>query len=91
MLSSRTLTIISVVTTLISLVLTILMYYGVCRYYKIKYVDTCKDVCEKYLTLPRVNCKSKVVVAIYNPKDLATNATIKSILDQTVHPDQIVM
>ena len=78
--------------TVISLIFTILTYLGVVRYCKIKYGDNCKCVSESYLKLPRVESKNKVVVSMYTEqKDISNNTTLKSILDQTVHPDQIII
>jgi hypothetical protein len=44
------------------------------------------------MKLPRVESKSKVVLSMYTTDtNLENNTTIKSLLDQTVHPDQIII
>ena len=88
-----TLLYISVILTVLSLILTVMAYYGLIRYCRLRYGPDCKCISEKYVNLPRVESKSKVIVSMYAPDtaDLAKNTTLKSILDQTVHPDQIVI
>lgn len=89
---SKTLTYISAVLTVVSLILTILAYYGFTRYCRLRYGKNCECVTESYLKLPRVDSKSKVVVSMYTKStDISNNITLKSILDQTVHPDQIII
>ena len=83
---------ISTIITVISLILILLAYYGIIRYCKICYTKDCKCMSESYTKLPRVESKSKVVVSMYSTSDdIGKNNTIKSILDQTVHPDQIIL
>ena len=55
-------------------------------------MKSCKCIAENYLSLPRSTSKSKVVVSMFlKNMDLQRNLTLKSILDQTVHPDQIII
>ena len=88
----NTLTLFSIIITVLSLIYIILAYYGLIRYFKLKQ-GQCQTYTESYLQLPRVESKSKVVVSMYmsSEADLANNLTFKSILDQTVHPDQIII
>lgn len=81
----------SIVLTLFSLIYTILQYYGVIRYIKLKRQCT-EKYSDSYLKLPRADSKGKVVVSMYIDSDsIDNNITIKSILDQTVHPDHIII
>lgn len=82
---------ITIISCIISVILVIVTYYGIFRYMSICNKD-CEYYAERYLTLPRVTSKNKVVVSMYIKEDnLAKNLTLKSILDQTVHPDQIII
>ena len=83
---------ISVVLTIISLIITVLSYYGIVRYIKLLYSKDCKCFSESYVKLQRVESPNKVVVSMFTKsRHLDKNMTLKSILDQTVHPDQIII
>lgn len=74
-----------------SLIYICLEYYGIIRLITLKYKPI-RKIGEEYLTLDRVSSDSKVVVAIYTENnDMTDNLTLKSILAQTVHPDQIII
>lgn len=84
--------ILSIVISVISLLWIIVLYFGVVRYVKLSMYD-CEKFSESYLKLPRVDSKNKVIVSI-NTREQNFNKikkTINSILDQTVHPDQIII
>lgn len=84
---------ISIIMTVLSLMLTILAYYGITRYCRLRYYEgNCKCLSETYVNLERVESPEKVVVSMYSKSsDIGKNLTLKSILDQTVHPDQIII
>ena len=81
-----------VVSSVVSLLWIILLYFGIIRYIKLN-VYCCDKFSEMYLKLPRVNSKNKVIVSIYTrePNLDKIKKVINSILDQTVHPDQIII
>ena len=81
----------TILSCVISIIITVFAYYGV-----IRYIHICNRGCEyfasKYLDLSKVASNSKVIVSFYLKEDnLSSNKTLKSILDQTVHPDQILI
>lgn len=81
----------TILSCVISIIIIVFAYYGV-----IRYMHICNRSCEyfasKYMDLSKVNSNSKVVVSFYLKEDnLSSNKTLKSILDQTVHPDQILI
>lgn len=88
----RNTVILYMVMSLISLTVIVLTYYGYIRYWKCKFKD-CASFADSYLKLPRVDSDSKVIVSLAtdakNLQDI--EPTINSLLDQTVHPDQIII
>jgi hypothetical protein len=50
---------------------------------------SCENYTKTYLKLPRVTSKGKVIVSFYGKK--FPELTLKSVLDQTVHPDQLII
>ena len=76
--------------TCVSLVWIILSYYGYDRYL---ILGLKTNYSESYLKLPRVNTKSKVIVSVSTTETdfNKIKRTINSILDQSVHPDQIIL
>lgn len=75
-----------------SVVWLILAYYGYTRYASLQF-SSCEKYAKKYLELPRANQKNKIIVSLSTSNgnfDLL-KPTINSILDQTVHPDQIII
>jgi hypothetical protein len=83
--------IITIISCILSIIFVIIAYFGIIRYMNLRRKN-CSYYAEKYLNLPRVTSKGKVVVSMYlRDDDISTNITLKSILDQTVHPDQIII
>ena len=76
----------------ISIIYIFLAYFGYIRLFKLKH-RSCEDYARDYLNLPRADVKYKVIVSMTTTaKDLRNiKDTINSILDQTVHPDQIII
>jgi hypothetical protein len=80
-----------IISCIVSIVVTALAYYGFIRYMNICSRD-CEHFAKSYLDLDRVRSSSKVVVSFYTrDTDIAGNKTLKSVLNQTVHPDQIII
>lgn len=88
----RNTVIIYMVMSLVSLIIIVLTYFGYIRYWKCKF-RKCTSFADAYLKLPRVDSDSKVIVSLSsNAKNLKDiEPTINSLLDQTVHPDQIIL
>ena len=84
--------ILSVVFSIISLIWILLTYFGLIRHFKIS-MCSCETFAKKYIKLPRVTTNNKVIVSIYTKEPDLNNLknTMNSILDQTVHPDQIII
>lgn len=81
----------TIVNVLLTTLIVVFSYFGIFRYLNLSR-KSCEYFCENYLKTDRVNNKNKVVVSMYVAgSDLASNMTLKSILDQTVHPDQIII
>lgn len=89
---NKNLFILYVVSSVVSLLWILLLYFGIVRYIKLN-LYCCDKFSEMYLKLPRVNSKNKVIVSIYTkePNLNKIKKVINSILDQTVHPDQIII
>lgn len=81
-----------IVLLIISIIYIFLSYFGYVRFYKL-HNRSCEAYARDYLNLPRVDVKNKVIVSIATKaKDMKEiQPTINSILDQTVHPDQIII
>lgn len=75
-----------------SLIWIILCYYGYDRKMYLRFFSL-ESYAEKYQKLPRVQSKRKVIVSLSTSKKNLNDikATMNSILDQTVHPDQIIL
>ena len=75
--------------SLLSLIWILISYYGIDRYCKLGFCD----YSESYLKLPRVNSKGKVIISISTDEcDFGKiKRMINSVLDQTVHVDQIIL
>ena len=75
-----------------SLILIILTYIGYTRYMKLS-LCSCESYAKSYEKLPRVQSDNKVIVSIFTRKDdiNSIKTSINSLLDQTVHPDQIII
>ena len=78
--------------SVLSLLITALVYFGLVRYCQL-HLFSCCSYGKEYLSLPRANTNSKVIVSLEtSAKDLEDiRPCINSILDQTVHPDQIII
>ena len=78
--------------SILSLIWIVLSYCGYVRYASL-HLHTSESYAKTYLTLPRVPSNNKVIVSLFtrhtNLNDI--KLTINSILDQTVHPDQIII
>ena len=78
--------------SIVSLIIIVLSYFGYIRYWKCM-LKKCTSFTDAYLKLPRVDSDSKVIVSLSSKakhlKDI--EPTINSLLDQTVHPDQIIL
>jgi hypothetical protein len=82
---------ITIISCILSIIVVVLAYYGIFRYMNLRNKE-CEHYASSYLSLPRVTSNGKVVVSMYAKKEnLSKNITLKSILDQTVHPDQIII
>lgn len=79
----------SIISCILSIIIVVLAYYGIFRYMNLRNKE-CEYYAERYINLPRVTSTGKVLVCMYLKEDnISTNMTLKSIFDQTVHPDQI--
>ena len=87
----RTIIILSVVFTLLSIVYTIISYYGLDRYLILHFKKPYGFI-ENYKNLPKAN-KGRIIVSISPTKKQINKlmAPINSILDQTIRVDQIIM
>ena len=84
--------IIYLIISILSIIYTAIVYYGYDRLFMLK-IFGCKRYTEKYVRLPRANSKSKVIISMQTSSKhlLDHKPNINSILDQTVHPDQIIV
>lgn len=75
-----------------SLLIIILSYIGYMRYMQLS-LCSCETYAKKYEKLPRVKSNDKVIISIYLEKDdlEEIKSSMNSLLDQTVHPDQIII
>ena len=87
----RTIIIISVVLTLLSIVYTIISYYGIDRYFILHFKNPDRFI-ENYKNLPKAN-KGRIIVSLSPTKKQIKKLMVPiiSILDQTVRVDQIIM
>ncbi len=78
--------------TVLSLLWIILAYYGYVRYAKLR-MSSCESYAKEYLKTPRVNTKRKVIISMTTTTSNLENikTCVNSLLDQTVHPDQIII
>ena len=81
-----------IVMMIISIIYVFLEYYGYWRYMQLRY-RTCEGYAKNYLKSPRAESKGKLIVSMGTRIDNfdLLKATMNSILDQTVHPDQIIL
>ena len=75
-----------------SLFYILLAYYGYVRYLNLK-MKSCESYAKDYLKIPRSPTKHKVIVSMTTRTNNFENIkpTVNSLLDQTVHPDQIII
>lgn len=78
----------NLVISVLTLVYLLMSYYGYVRFFNMC-MKSCESYSKDYLKLPRVTSKSKVLVSLYARE--FPEMLVKSILDQTVHPDQIII
>lgn len=84
----------TIITSILSLVIILASYYGYTRYIKLRFNTNVLGYAKDYLTLDRANINKKIVVSLYASKDASgetMTSTLKSLLDQTVKPDQIII
>lgn len=83
---------INIVLTTLSLLYIVLLYFGYIRLFKLR-TYSCEEFSKAYLKTPRTQSKGKVIVSIGTNKTNFSDIkpTINSILDQTVHADQIIL
>lgn len=80
----------SMIITILSLVFIVMSYYGIVRLCKLK-IGTCDSFAKDYIKLSKANSKAKIIVSLYGTSSDKLKATINSIFDQTVRPDQIII
>ncbi len=78
--------------SVLSILWIIFAYYGYSRYWSLQ-IFSSEKYAKKYLELPRANQKNKIIVSLStsNGNFELLKPTINSILDQTVHADQIII
>jgi hypothetical protein len=81
-----------ILTTLLSLFITILYYYGITRYLTLYIKDT-NSYLENYKNLDKADNETKVIISLSVPPEKIDKIRpmINSILDQTVKVNQIVL
>lgn len=89
---TRNMMILYMTISVLSLVWIILSYYGYVRYFKLN-VFSCEHYAQSYIKLPRAQTTSKIIISLSTSSDNLKNIkpTINSLLDQTVHADQIIL
>lgn len=78
--------------SILTLLYVILAYYGYVRYIKLR-TRSCESFAKEYLTLPGHKTNHKVIVSMATDVDNLDQikTAVNSILDQTVHPTQIII
>lgn len=90
---NSTILILSIVVSVLSIVWIVLSYFGIVRYYCIKY-KSFESYVRAYEKLPRANYEGKIIVSLGGDENTdleKIKPTLKSVLDQTVHVDQIAL
>lgn len=83
-----------IVLSVISIIISILSYYGITRYIKLYFIKSVDKYAEKYSSLPLASTNKRVIVvlSVENQDELKTiYPTINSLLDQTVRINQIFL
>lgn len=77
---------------ILSLVWIVFAYYGYVRYVQLQ-TKSIETYAKEYLKSPRASTKHKIIVSMTTTTENLENikTAINSILDQTVHPDQIII
>ena len=90
---SKIIHIISIVASLLSIIVSILVYFGIIRFIKLYMSKSTEKYIEKYTDLPFVSKKRVVVVlSVQNETQLKNILpTINSLLDQTVRVNQLFL
>jgi len=90
--TKKTLLIISLVLTIVSIIYILLTYFGIIRYVSLRFSKS-KPYINSYNTLEPADKNNKVVVSLSTPANILKHdkirPTINSILDQTVKVNQI--
>ena len=78
--------------TIIPMIIVILYYFGIIRYFKL-HIDSHKSYIEKYKNLNKASANNRVILSFTSTPSKVNKIKpmIKSILDQTVKVDQIVL
>jgi len=85
--------IISIIASVISIIVSVLLYFGITRYIKLYMSKSTNSYIEKYKNLPFKSDKRTIIVlSIENETDINNIVpTINSLLDQTVRVNQIFL
>jgi len=88
----KTVIILTIVSSIISMIIILLSYFGINRYLWILWRDSNVYI-TKYSSLPKEDTKNKVVISLSATEDNIgkIKPMINSILDQTVKVDQIIL
>ena len=88
----KTIIILTIVSTLLSLIYIILLYFGLTRYLSLR-IKSSKKLIENYSKIPRVDNNTRTIISFTTVPDRINKIQpmINSILDQTKRVDQIVL
>ena len=88
----KTVIIITIISSIISLIMILLSYFGINRYLLLMIKDS-ESYIANYSKLPKADNKNKVVISLTTTPDniYKIKPMINSILDQTVKVDQIIL
>ncbi len=89
----RKLIVITIISTIISLVIILLTYFGIIRYVTLKYQTSSDSYIEKYSKLNKHKIKGKVIISTATTPERINKIRpmINSILDQTLKVDEIAL
>jgi hypothetical protein len=90
--NKKTIILITIISSILSIIYILLTYYGIIRFYTIKNENTEKFI-NNYSLLEKASNKSKVVISLYwnNNNFDKLKPLINSLLDQTVKVDMIAI
>lgn len=82
-----------IIITLLFVIALILLQFDISRYVKIKYSNEYKSYITNYSKIPKINTEQKVIISLTTSPQMINNikSTIKSLLDQSVRVDEIVL